>query len=72
MLNKQKELAYFLIQNYPEKIELRIHLMFVVLICESHFGSYFVDYIPKSVINEDEFAAVFAAKINDYLDDQSI
>ena len=42
LLNRQKRIAYFLIQNYTSNIGLRIHLMFTIMICESSFASYFV------------------------------
>ena len=68
LLNRQKELAFFLIESYPTDIALRIHLMFVIMICSLNVADYFVDYIPDSVISEDEFTALFAVRLNDYLD----
>ena len=71
LLNKQKELANFLIQTYPTDIDLRIHLMFITMICSTTFGEYFCNFIPNQVLSEDEFASLFASKLDDYLSQQA-
>ena len=71
MLDKQKELANFLIQNYPADIDLRIQLMFITMTCSSTFGDYFCDLIPNQVLSEDEFASLHASKLDDYLSEQA-
>ena len=71
LLNKQKELANFLIQTYPTDIDLRIHLMFITMICSTTFGECFCNFIPNQVLSEDEFASLFASKLDDYLSQQA-
>ena len=67
LLKKQFELAQFLIDNYPDNIDLRIHLMFIQMVCVSKFGEYFSGFIPNEVMSEDHFALLFACKLDDYM-----
>ena len=64
---KQKELADFLLETYPNNIDLKIHLMFIKMICPSTFDEYFPGFIPNEVLSEDEFPLLFASKLDDYL-----
>ena len=41
LLKKQFELAQFLIDYYPDNTDLRIHLMFIQMVCVSKFVNIF-------------------------------
>ena len=71
LLNKQNEIANFLIQNNPADYILRTYLTFITLICSSTFGDYFYNFIPNQVLSQDEFALLFASKLDNYLSDQA-
>ena len=71
LLNKQKEIANFLIQNNPADYILRTYLTFITLICSSTFGDYFYNFIPNQVLSQDELALLFASKLDNYLSDQA-
>ena len=71
LLRKQKDLANILLENYPNNIELRVHLIFVETVCSSTFGEYFSGFVPNRVFDENEFASLFATKLDKYMSLQS-
>ena len=71
LLQKQKELANFLVETYPNNIDYKIHLMFMEMIYASKFDEYISGFILNEVMNEYEFAVLFASKLDDYLCQQA-
>ena len=71
LLKKQKDLANFLLENYPNNIELRVHLIFIQTVCSSTFGEYFSGFIPNRAFDENEFASLFPTELDKYMGLQS-
>ena len=57
-----------MIAHYPDKVSLRIALMFICRICDSNFDDYFSALIPNTVISEGDFAELLAEKIGSFLE----
>ena len=66
LINKQRELSAFLANQYPMDLVLNSHLTFITNICSVDFGNYLVNFIPNRFLTEDEFAALFATKLDEY------
>ena len=64
LLKKQKDLANFSLENYPNNTELRVHLTFFQMVCSSRFGEYFSGFIPNRVFDENEFTSLFATELD--------
>ena len=66
LINKQRQLSAFLANQYPMDLVLNSHLTFITNICSVDFGNYLVNFIPNRFLTEDEFAALFATKLDEY------
>ena len=66
LFNKQKEVALFvLFQCCPVDSDLRLALSFILSISSSNFGDFFYQEIPNREMTSDDFASLFARKLDD-------
>ena len=56
-----------MLENYPNNIEPRVHLIFIQTVCSSTFGEYFSSFISNRVFDENEFASLFATELEKYM-----
>ena len=67
LIDKQKELTSFTIQNVDLKPNVRVYLEFVIVICNDTFCKILFNSIKNEICTMEDFLALYSKKLDQYI-----
>ena len=67
LIDKQKELTSFTIQNVDLKPNVRVCLEFVIVICNDTFCKILFNSIKNEICTMEDFLALYSKKLDQYI-----
>ena len=67
LIDKQKELTSFTIQNVDLKTNVRVYLEFVIVICNDTFCKILFNSIKNEICTMEDFLALYSKKLDQYI-----